>query len=99
MNNIDISVSHITSENDNIFEDLGFEPREATKLKIKAQLMCQISEWIKEKNLKQEDASNLLYVSRPRISDVMRGKVGKFTIDALVDILEKTGKNVTIQVN
>lgn len=99
MNNIDISVSHITSENDNIFEDLGFEPIEATKLKIKAKLMCQISEWIKEKNLKQEEASSLLYVSRPRISDVMRGKVNKFTIDALIDMLEKTGKHVTIQVN
>ncbi|MDM8567842.1 XRE family transcriptional regulator [Candidatus Halobeggiatoa sp. HSG11] len=99
MNNIDVTVSHITSENDNIFEDLGFEPREATKLKIKAQLMCQISEWIKDKNLKQEEASYLLHVSRPRISDVMRGKLGKFTIDALVDMLEKTGKHVTVQVN
>ena len=98
MNNIDVAISHITSENDNIFEDLGFKPRKATKLKIKAQLMCQISEWIKDKNLKQEDASNLLYVSRPRVSDVMRGKLDKFTIDALVDMLEKTGKHVTIQV-
>ena len=37
-------------------------------------------------------------VSRPRVSDVMRGKLDKFTIDALVDMLEKTGKHVTIQV-
>ncbi|MCI5146651.1 MAG: hypothetical protein D3923_14275 [Candidatus Electrothrix sp. AR3] len=44
--------------------------------------MCQISEWIKDKQLKQEEASSLLHVTRPRISDVMRGKSGKFTIDA-----------------
>ena len=98
MNNIDTSITHITPKGGNIFEDLGFEPREAAKLKIKAQLMCQISEWIKEKQLKQEEASSLLQVTRPRVSDVMRGKAGKFTIDALVDMLERTGKHVSVQV-
>ena len=83
MNNIDISITHITPQNKNIFEDLGFDSVEAAKLKIKAQLMCQLTEWIKQKNLKQEEASNLLHVTRPRVSDVMRGKTGKFTIDAL----------------
>ena len=99
MNDIDTSITHITPEGGNIFEDLGFEPKEANKLKIKAQLMCQISEWIKEKKLKQEEASSLLEVTRPRVSDVMRGKTGKFTIDALVDMLEKTGKHVTVHVS
>ncbi len=99
MNDIDTSITHITPKGGNIFEDLGFEPREAAKLKIKAQLMSQISEWIKEKQLKQEEASSLLQVTRPRVSDVMRGKTGKFTIDALVDMLERTGKHVTLQVS
>ena len=99
MKKIDTSVTHITSEDSNIFEDLGFNSIEASKLKIKAQLMCQISEWIKEKQLKQEEASYLLHVTRPRVSDVMRGKTGKFTIDALVDMLERIGKHITVQVN
>lgn len=50
MNNIDTSITHVTSETGNVFKDLGFGSAEATKLKIKAQLMCQISEWISEKN-------------------------------------------------
>ena len=99
MKNTDISVTHITTESANIFEELGFDSQEAAKLKIKAQLMCLISEWIKEKHLKQEEASQLLHVTRPRISDVMRGKTGKFTIDALVDMLDRAGKHITIQVN
>ena len=99
MKKIDTSVNHITSQEDNIFEDLGFNPIEASKLKIKAQLMCQISEWIKEKQLKQEEASSLLHVTRPRVSDVMRGKAGKFTIDALIDMLERIGKRITVQVS
>jgi predicted XRE-type DNA-binding protein len=99
MNNIDTSITHITSENANIFKDLGFNPREAAKLKIKAQLMCQISEWIKEKQLKQEEASDLLHITNPSLSDVMLGKSEKFTIDALIDMLERTGKHVTLQVS
>jgi len=99
MNSIDTSITRITPKGGNIFKDLGFPPEEASKLKIKAQLMCQISEWIKEKQLKQEEASHLLHVTRPRISDIMRGKAGKFSIDALVDMLEKIGKHVTVQVS
>jgi len=60
--------------------------------------MCQLSEWIKEKELKQEEASKLLHVTRPRISDVMRGKSSKFIIDSLVDMLERAGKHITIQI-
>ncbi len=99
MNDIDTSITHITPAGGNIFKDLGFDSTEAAKLKIKAQLMLQISEWIHEKKLKQKEASNLLHITRPRVSDVMRGKTGKFTIDALVDILERAGKHVTIQVH
>ncbi len=46
-----------------------------------------------------QEASQLLHVTRPRVSDVLRGKSGKFTIDALVDMLERIGKHVTVQVN
>jgi predicted XRE-type DNA-binding protein len=99
MNSIDTSVIHTTSGNGNIFKDLGFNSLEASKLKIKAQLMCQISEWIKDKHLKQEEASRLLHITRPRVSDVMRGKSGKFTIDALVDMLGRIGKHITVQVS
>lgn len=99
MNKIDTAITHITSKNTNIFEDLGFDPSEANKLKIKAQLMCQISEWIKDEALKQEEASQLLQVTRPRVSDVMRGKTGKFTIDALIDMLNRIGKQVSFQVH
>ncbi len=77
MKNTDTSISHITTVGTNIFEELGFSSQEATKLKIKAPLMCLISEWIKDKQLKQEEASQLLHVTRPRVSGVMRGQSRK----------------------
>ncbi|MCP4755188.1 MAG: XRE family transcriptional regulator [Proteobacteria bacterium] len=98
MSKIDTSISHVTPAGGNIFTDLGFDQQESTKLKIKAQLMCQISEWVKNNHLKQEEAAKLLHVTRPRVSDIMRGKTGKFTIDTLVDLLERTGRHVTVQI-
>ncbi len=98
MGKIDTKITHITGTVGNIFSDLGFEPEDAVKLKIKSQLMAEISEWIKAQRLKQEDAAKMLGVSRPRVSDVMTGKIGKFTIDTLVDLLERTGKHVTVNV-
>ena len=44
LSEIDTSITHITPKDGNIFEELGFELREAAKLKIKSQVMCQISE-------------------------------------------------------
>ena len=98
MSTIDSSITHITPAGGNVFADLGFAPDEAAKLKIKAYLMMQLDEWIKAEHLKQEDAAHVLQVSRPRVSDVIRGKTNKFTIDALVDMLERVGKRVTVQV-
>ncbi len=98
MMQVDTSIAHITPAGGNVFEDLGFEPREAAKLKIKAELMSRLSEWIKAQHLTQADAARLLQVTRPRVSDLMRGKLGKFSIDALVDMLERAGMHVTIRV-
>jgi predicted XRE-type DNA-binding protein len=98
MSKVNTKIAHITPTGGNVFTDLGFEPEEAVKLKIKSQLMMELSVWIKEQQLTQEDAAELLGVSRPRVSDVMTGKIDKFTIDALVDLLQRTGKHVTVNV-
>ena len=102
---------HITPIDGNIFADLGFEPEEAAKLQansnriiseklaIKNSLMSELSDWISQKNLKQAEAAEILGVTRPRISDVMNKKTIKFTIDALVDMLARTGKQISLSVH
>ena len=45
---IDVEIRHITPAEGNIFEDLGFAPAEAMKLKIKTDLMIQLTQWIKK---------------------------------------------------
>jgi len=109
--NIDTESRHITPAGGNIFSDLGFNPEEAAilkarsdriiteKLAIKESLMAEIAGWIEEKNLKQIEAAKILGVTRPRVSDVVHKKSVKFTIDALVDMLTRTGKQVLVSVH
>ena len=94
----DTAIRHQTKASDNIFTDLGFGPLEANKLELKAQLMVILSNWIKENRLTQLEAAEQLLVSRPRVSDVMTGKIDKFTIDALVDMVERSGQHVRLEV-
>ena len=103
-----MSIKHTTPVSGNVFADLGFPQKEAQALKtesekriradLKVQLMNEVTHIIRSQNLKQEEAARLLDVNRPRVSDVMTGKARKFTIDALVDMLQKLGKTVTLTV-
>ena len=102
---------HKTPVGGNVFADLGFDAQEATllkaesnrviseKLAIKESLMSELAVWMNEQHLKQSDAAQILGVTRPRVSDVMNKKAVKFTIDALVDMLARTGKRVQLSVS
>jgi len=89
----------ITASSGDIFKDVGFSPRESEKLNIKSKLMSEIESYIKDNGLTQEQAAKLMGVTRPRISDVIRGKIDKFTIDALVDMLAKAGHHIVVTVD
>lgn len=107
---IDTQIRHVTRPDANLFAELGFSPDEAAQLQtqsqqqindtraLKAQLMGELSKWIDDNHLKQAQAAEILMVSRPRVSDVVNKKVGKFTIDALVDMLSRIGKPVRLVV-
>ena len=82
----------------NVFADLGSDAQEAENLKIRADLMISLTTFIEEKELTQKEAANLFDVSQPRISDLVRGKIQKFTIDTLVNMLATAGLRVRVNV-
>lgn len=106
----DSLAGHITPAGGNVFADLGFAPVEAAallektqkviakKLAIKQQLMDTLAMWMATEKLTQAKAATLLGVSRPRVSDVIRHKNSNFTVDALIDMVVRTGQPVQITV-
>ena len=82
----------------NVFRDLGFSREEAENLKIRADLMIQLSKLIETRGLTQAAAAALFGVTQPRVSDLVRGKINRFSIDTLVAMLGHAGVRVQILV-
>lgn len=82
----------------NVFRDLGFSKPEAENLKIRTDLMIRLSKLIDGRRLTQAEAARLFGVTQPRISDLVRGKIDRFSIDTLVAMLGHAGVPIQIVV-
>ncbi|MDP3560730.1 MAG: helix-turn-helix transcriptional regulator [Legionellaceae bacterium] len=89
--------NHVTKGS--VFNDLGFNEAEAENLKIRAALMRVIEKYIEDNKLTQATAAKLMGVYQPRISDLLQGKIDKFTIDMLVNMLAKAHVSVSLVVD
>lgn len=85
-----------TKSSGNVFEDLGFDPQTAQNLRIRASLMIAVEQYIRREGLTQAQAARHLGVTQPRISDLVRGKVDRFSIDTLVNMLSRAGIEVSV---
>jgi predicted XRE-type DNA-binding protein len=88
----------ITKGNENVFIDCGFSHAEAENLRIRSRMMMALIAQIQDKKLTQARAARIMRVSQPRISDLMRGKIGLFTIDSLVNMLNAAGLKVNLEI-
>jgi predicted XRE-type DNA-binding protein len=82
-----------------IFRDLGIDGAEGTNLRIRSALMIEVTRLIEDRGLTQDQAAELFDVTQPRVSDVVRGHIDKFTIDALVKMLASAGLEVDVTVS
>jgi predicted XRE-type DNA-binding protein len=78
----------------NVFTDLGFDSALAENLRVRADLMITIEKEIVARGLTQTKAASLFGVSQPRVSDLTRGKIDRFSIDTLVAMLGHAGISV-----
>ena len=88
--------TRIRRSSGNVFRDLGFDPDEAENLRVRSDLMVELAKIIKKRRLTQEKAAALLGVTQPRISDLMRGKIQRFSVDTLIEMLGRLGMRVEI---
>lgn len=86
----------VRHSSDNVFRDLGFSEDEAENLKIRADLMIELTKLIKAQELTQAAAAKLFGVTQPRVSDLMRGKIDRFSVDSLIEMLGHGGAQVSV---
>ena len=81
----------------NVFIDLGFSPDEAAILQMRADLMADLRKFIKAKRLTQAKAAEILGVSQSRVSDLIRGKWERFSLEMLIILATKAGMRVALR--
>ena len=76
----------------NVFIDLGFRPEEAAVLALRADLMATLRTRIAERGWTQHEAAIKLSIGQSRVSDLVRGKWEKFSLDMLIMLAARIGK-------
>lgn len=88
----------ITQGSGNVFLDLGFAKDEAESLKLRADMMMRIEHFYKKCGMTQAKAAKLLGLPTPRLNALLQGKIGLFSLDALVNIATRAGLSVRLLV-
>jgi predicted XRE-type DNA-binding protein len=80
----------------NVWEAIADSPAEAANLEVRYQLMEKISGIVKQNGWTQAEAAEHCGVSQPRINDLLRGRIARFSLDALVNIASALGRKVRV---
>ncbi len=81
-----------------VWDALEGSPAEAANMRLRSEVMIAIQEAIAGWRVTQVEAARRLEMTQPRLSDLLRGHVSKFSLDALVLLAERTGLTVRVQI-
>lgn len=87
----------IVKSSGNIFLDLGFPPEEAAVFQMRSEVMTDLRKFIQGKKLTQTEAATILGVSQSRVSDLIRGKWERFSLEMLIVLATKAGMRISLK--
>lgn len=93
----DSSNKSLTKGSSNVFEDLGFQPGEAANLKIRADLMIGLRRHIQKHGWTQAQAAEFFGETQPRISNLLKGEISRFSVDKLIVMLARAGITIRVE--
>ena len=82
----------------NVFIDLGFDQAEASVLDMRIDLMSDLRLYIEKHKLTQAQAARRLGIAQSRVSDLVRGKWDKFSLEMLITLEARLGRKVRVDV-
>lgn len=81
-----------------VWDAIEDTPEEAENMKLRSALMIALKEHLTRTGLNQSEAAKLFGITQPRVSDLMRGKIGLFGLDALVNMAVAAGLHVEMRI-
>ena len=81
-----------------VWDALEDTKEEAANMRVRAELMIEVQRFVEKNRLTQAQAAKRLGITQPRLNDLLRGRINKFSLDALVNMLTRAGRHVTVRV-
>jgi predicted XRE-type DNA-binding protein len=82
-----------------VWDALADTREEAANLRLRSALMRQIAALLEENGWTQAESAARCGVTQPRINDLLRGRISRFSLDALVNIAAALGRRVTVSLD
>jgi len=82
----------------NVWDAIEDTPEQSENMKLRSVLMMALQKRITQLDLTQEKAAELLDVTQPRVSDLMRGKINLFALDVLINMATAAGLHVEMRI-
>ena len=83
---------------ESVWDAIEKNPVVAGNLKARSSVMIAIEQTVKSWNLSQVTAAKRLGLTQPRLNDLLRGRINKFSLDALITVASKAGLSVEVKV-
>lgn len=81
-----------------VWDALEDTPEQAANMKARADVMIAIREVVDGWETTQAEAAKRLGVTQPRLNDLLRGRIDKFSLDALIDLAMRIGMSVRVEI-
>ena len=83
---------------ENVWDALEDTPKAATNMRARSDLMIRVQQEVAAWDMTSSAAAGRLGITQPRLNDLLRGKVGKFSLGTLVDLATRAGLQVHFEV-
>ena len=81
-----------------VWDAIEDTPETAASMRVRAELMIAVQRYVDKSGATQSRAAKQLGVTQPRLNDLLRGRIEKFSLDALVNMLARVGRQVDVKV-
>ncbi|MGE3874565.1 MAG: helix-turn-helix domain-containing protein [Parvibaculaceae bacterium] len=81
-----------------VWDAIEDDPVVARAMERRSNLLLQVRKKIAEAKYSQAEAARILKISRPRVSDLQRGKINLFSLETLMEFLDRLGQEVRIEI-
>jgi predicted XRE-type DNA-binding protein len=81
-----------------VWDAIERSPEEAANMKARSDVLTAIRKVVDGWDVTQAEAARRLGINQPRMNDLLRGKIDKFSLDALMNLAARAGLSVQVKV-